>query len=97
MHFNLAALKDGIAFANDSHVTFVEVTERLSPILTLHMAANYLPDIPTLLHRYLCDAGQWLAVLVKRSGVADHKDFRMGWDTKVSLNTNSTGAIGFHA
>jgi hemerythrin len=51
-----AALHNGIAFTDNSHVAFVEITKRLELVATSQVPANQFPDVASLLHCYLGNA-----------------------------------------
>ena len=56
MQLHLTALENRIARANDRHVTFIELTKRLEPVLADNLPANQFSDVTSLLHRYLGNA-----------------------------------------
>src|SRR5437868_12307464 len=92
----LSTLQNGIAFSDHSHGAFVKIAKRLGRPLAGKLTPNQFSSVASLLHRNLCHASQRFSVLIKRRRVADHKNFRTIWNSKIGLNTNATGAIGLH-
>ena len=72
-----STLEDREALSDDGHVAFIEVTERRGRGLARDSATNQLSGVSPLLHCDLRYAGQRPAILIERSRVADHEDFRM--------------------
>src|SRR6266481_8881376 len=93
---NFPALQNCVPLADDGHGAFVEVTKRLGRPLAGKLAPNQFSSIASLLHCNLSDARQWFSVLIERGRIADYENFRMIWNSKIGLNTNTTGAIGLH-
>lgn len=89
----LVPLQDGIALTDDGHGALVEVTKWRRFWFAGHAPVNQPARVATLLHRDLCDAAQWFAVLTERRGVADHEDIRMSRQGEVRLNAHAPGAI----
>src|SRR5256714_3290372 len=89
-----AALQNCVSLAHDGHGAFVEVTKRLGRPLAGKLAPNQFSSIASLLHCNLSDARQRFSVLIERGRIAEHKNFRMIWNSKIGLNTHATGAIG---
>ena len=75
-HLELSTLQDRKPFSNHGHVAFIEVPERLGRGLTSDSTTNQLSGVSPLLHCDLRYAGQRPAILIERSRVADHEDFR---------------------
>src|SRR3954452_12598458 len=92
-----AALQNCVPFADDGHGAFVEVTKRLGRLLAGKLTPNQFSSVASLLHCNLCHASQWFSVLIQRGRIADHKNFRMTWNSKIRLDTNATGAIRLHS
>src|SRR6266478_1937505 len=59
------ALQNGESLANHCHVPLVEIAERRRRGSAHHARVNQSSRIPSLLHCYLRDAWQWLAVLIE--------------------------------
>src|SRR6266480_2210374 len=91
---NFTAFQNGVAFANHSHVAFVEIAKWLWRLLDGELAPNQFSSIASLLHCNLSDARQRFSVLIERGRIADHENFRMIWNSKIGLDTHATGAIG---
>src|SRR5213082_3955597 len=89
-----AALQYCPPLADDGHGAFVEVTKRLWRLLAGKLPPNQFSSIASLLHCNLSDARQRFSVLIERGRIADHENFRMIWNSKIGLNTNTTSAIG---
>src|SRR5207248_8703557 len=93
---NFPALQNCVAFADDGHGAFVEVTKRLGRSLADKLAPNQFSSVAPLLHCNLSNSRQRFSVLIERGRIADHENFRMIWNSKIGLDTNATGAIGLH-
>src|SRR5215472_13486792 len=90
-----AALQNRVAFPNNRHVSFVEISKRFGTVFAGDLPTNQFAYVASLLHRNLSDTRQRLSILVERRGVADHENFRMIWNSKVWLNAHPAGAIHF--
>src|SRR3984885_10116241 len=84
-------------FADDGHVAFIEIMEGRRRGAAGNSAMNQPSRVSTLLDGDLRYAGQWVAVLFKRSGVADHEDFGITWRGQVTFNPNTAGSVGCHS
>src|SRR5580700_2757677 len=93
-HLESSTLEDRETFADDRHVAFIEVTERRRRMLTTDSSMNQLSDVSSLLDCHLRYARQRPPVLIERSRVADHENFRMIGRGKIALNPHAAGAIG---
>src|SRR5207302_481399 len=91
---NFPALQNGVAFADHSHVAFVEIAKRLWRLLAGKLAANQFANVASLLHCNLSNSRQRFSVLIERRRIADYENFRMIWNSNIGLDTNATGAIG---
>src|SRR5260370_20852805 len=90
MHAQFAALENGIAFPDNGHVAFVEVTKRLGRPLSGKLASNQFSSIASLLQCNLVYTPQRFSVLIERGGIADHENFRMIWNPEIFLNAHAT-------
>src|SRR5580658_6453278 len=84
-------------FADDGHVAFIEIMEGRRRGAAGNSAMNQPSRVSTLLDGDLRYAGQWVAVLFKRSGVADHEDFGITWRGQVTFNPNTARSVGCHS
>src|SRR6266436_2827853 len=89
-----AALKNREALPDHSHATFVEVTKRTQTVLAGNPPANQVANITSLLHRHLSDARQRFAILIERRCIADHEDFGITWNSRLSLDSESPRTVG---
>jgi len=53
--------------------------------------------MPSLLHRDLRDARQWLAILNEGSCVTNHENIAMTIDVEIAFNLDASCAVGFDA
>src|SRR6516164_11076566 len=93
MQSNFAALQNRIAFTDNGHVALVEIAKRLEAVFSRYLPGNQFSDVTPLLHRYLGNARQGLPVLIKRGGIANHKNFRMLRNPEIFLNSDSASPI----
>src|ERR1043166_5008643 len=56
MHLNLAALENGIAFTDNGHVAFVEISKRSETVFAGDVTTNQFAYVASLLHRNLSNA-----------------------------------------
>src|SRR6266581_3266843 len=90
-----AALQNGKVLANYRHVAFVEIPEWPRRRLACNPAVYQAARVAALLHRHLRHAGQRLAIVVQRSGIADHEDLGMTGHGEILLNAHPPGVIRF--
>src|ERR1700693_562047 len=90
----LSGLQNGVPFAHDRHVAFVEVLEWFRRRPARDAFANQLACVPALLKGYLSDSGERFAVPIERRRVANDEDFRVAWNAEVGLNTDASRSVG---
>src|SRR5436190_7880753 len=91
------ALQNCVSLADDGHGAFVEVTKRLGRPLAGKLAPNQFSSIASLLHCNLSDARQRFSVLIERGRIAEHENFRVTGNAKITLNAHATSTIRFGA
>src|SRR5258707_15673926 len=90
---SLAGLEDRKPLTNDRHIALIEVAKRSRCRSICHPSANQVSCVSPLLHRDLCHAGKSLPILIKRRGIADHKNLRMARHCEVALDTHAPSMI----
>src|ERR1700687_2235643 len=95
-YMDFAALQHSKAFTHYSHVALVKVVEWTWRGFARHAVVNKLPYIASLLHRHLCHARQWLAVLIERCGGANNKYLGVPGHSQVVLDAHAPGPVCLH-
>src|SRR6266481_4792501 len=93
----LAALQHSKTLAHHGHVPFIEIAKWAWRAIAGNAAVNQSPCIAPLLNRHLCNTCQWLAVLIERCGIANHKDLGMAGHSQILLDAYPTGAVCLRA
>src|SRR5262249_18433601 len=86
----------GKALAHHGHRALVEVAKRRRLFTAGYAVVNQFSSITSLLYGDLRHAGKGLPVLLKCSGIANHKDFGIPGHSQIALNAHPPGAIRLH-
>ena len=93
-HTNFAALQNGETLSDNGEISFIEVAERSGQSLPPNLSSNMFPGISSLLHRNLCDTGQWRSVLFQKRRIANDENFGVVLNRQVRSDLDSSSSIG---
>src|SRR5258708_39784880 len=68
---------DSIEAPDHSKIPFINVMKGMRVLFSRHPISNHGGHIVSLLHRYLCHAWQWFAILARTRSIANHKNVGM--------------------
>src|SRR6266853_5280753 len=92
-YMELAGLQHSKTLAHYGHVPFIEIAKWARHRIAVDTAVDYFPCVAPLLDRDLRNTCQWLAVLIERCGIANHKDLGMPGHREVFLDAYQPGAV----
>src|ERR1700722_2639733 len=91
LHF--ATLQYCKSLAHNGHSSFVKVAEGIGRTLSRYKVMNHLRRVASLLHCYLRNTCQRLAVLIERRSITHDKNLDMPRHREIFLNSHAASAV----